>query len=315
MASSDGPFGDFGDTNVGFSGSALVTVSLVGLCFLGFTVYNIMVLRLKTREEIEDDEGNSAADYEERLVRLDVAGLSRAERRARAHAIMKQQRRIQPPRQNEQQQEGADNDGGQQIIAVGEAEIEENSDNETETVAHLSKKERQRLAKAVEKEERKFMEEERRYHQKEVEEMARKEKREREKRHAIELENERCKQRLLKQEAEQKRLTAWNTFLSTDSLTLSVEEWREELKTHRAVSIDELANRFDVPSALVIDRITELVKEKRLLGIITGDGFFVDVSEKDLGQISHQIHLRGVVSKLELVELWNLSLSAVDNAL
>mmetsp|Transcript_4051 Transcript_4051/g.8684 ORF Transcript_4051/g.8684 Transcript_4051/m.8684 type:complete len:96 (-) Transcript_4051:391-678(-) len=39
MSNTDGPFGDFGNIGVGFSDTAILAVSLVGFCFLGFSKY------------------------------------------------------------------------------------------------------------------------------------------------------------------------------------------------------------------------------------------------------------------------------------
>lgn len=92
---------------IGLPDSYLLIISLAGFGFLCYTLFRVLVIRLKTRDELEKEEMKNSADYEARLVRADVNGLCRAERRARARAIMKQQRRIQPERRiDEQAQEG-----------------------------------------------------------------------------------------------------------------------------------------------------------------------------------------------------------------
>eukprot|EP00522_Entomoneis_paludosa_P006161 CAMPEP_0172444286 /NCGR_PEP_ID=MMETSP1065-20121228/4339_1 /TAXON_ID=265537 /ORGANISM="Amphiprora paludosa, Strain CCMP125" /LENGTH=314 /DNA_ID=CAMNT_0013194753 /DNA_START=98 /DNA_END=1042 /DNA_ORIENTATION=+ len=304
MSNTDGPFGDFGNIGVGFSDTAILAVSLVGFCFLGFTVYNIVVLRLKTREEIEKEDEATAADYEARLVRSNVAGLSRAERRARARAIMKQQRRVQPPRQNEQQR--GDQDGGEQQQAVEIVlDADHDSDTEEDRTSRLSRKERQRVAKALEKEERKAMGDERKQQQKELEDIAKKDKREREKRQAIELEKERAEQRRLKVAAELERQSAWETFLSTKSCSLSVNQWIEEIQSNQSVSIDDIASRFDVSSDRVLARIDELVDEKRVAGVVTMTGRFIYISQQNIDKIMEEIEAKAIVSDSEIATICN----------
>ena len=83
---SDGPFGIVPDIGVGFSDTALLVVSVLGFVMLTVTVYSIIMLRLQSRDEFEQNEQNEM-DYDTKLEHADIASLNRAQRRARAKAI------------------------------------------------------------------------------------------------------------------------------------------------------------------------------------------------------------------------------------
>ena len=95
IMTSDGPFGKAPEINVSVSDSILLVVSSVGFVILATTIYSIIITRLKTAQEIDEDE---ETDYDEKLTNADVSTLNRAQRRARARHIMKQQRRIRKRR-------------------------------------------------------------------------------------------------------------------------------------------------------------------------------------------------------------------------
>lgn len=307
------PFGEFSDISVGFSDAVLVLVSLAGFCFLGYTIFNIIMLRLKTREEVEKEEteAENKSDYETRLIHANVANLSRAERRARARAIVKQQLRVQAPRPHEHRQQGDEGDpllqdnGGEQeqLVPVVGGGLQEMGDENETLPSRLSRRERQKLAKVLQKQERKVMEEQRRKDQKQVEEAAQKEKREREKRLAAQIDNDRREQLILQQEEHKKRLEAYNTFLSSDSYTLSLEQWILELRVNRVVSIDDVAVRFQRSSSSVICRIQELVDQGRIAGIINSEGQFVYISEDEIKEIAERVRLRGVATRSDVAAI------------
>lgn len=259
------------------------------------------MLRLKTREEIDKEEEKTSADYEARLVRSDVNGLSRAERRARARAIMKQQLRVQPERLNEQQLAEGEGNAQQVVVLAAEPDVAEVAD--PIGPQHLSRKERLKKAKASEKEERKMMQGERQKHQQEVELIAQQAKRDREKRQMVELENERQRQRLVRDEAKQKHLSEQKTFLSTAKLTLLVEVWIRELQSIRSVSIDEMARRFDVSSERVVERIKELIQQRRITGIISDSGRFIYVSEDEIELIAERLANSDVAFRSDIVTM------------
>lgn len=280
----DGPFGKAPDISVGASDTALLVVSFGGFFFLAFTVYSIVLTKLKSRQEIEEEE--QELNYEERLVAADVSTLNRAQRRARARHIMKQQRRITPINSTENGEENND------------VNHENGRANE---MHHLSRRERQRNAKAAEKEERRLFEEERRKQQEEAQRIAKREKKERER-----LLNERAE---LERKARQEQRVAeeaaayetWKIFLSSpDGRTvLSVKEFKEELKENRICQLTELAKRFSIQQQEVASRIDELIASMRLTGIHEG-GTFTFISMEEMKLLSSWIQTRDVTSLTEI---------------
>jgi hypothetical protein len=363
-----GPFGDvvgnsIDSIGVGFSDAALLVVSIIGFCCLAVTIYSIVILRLQTREEFQkqllrDENTGEALSYEERLARADVATLSRAERRARARTIMKQKRRVtpaaqQPAAQQEQQhqEEGAGDDEGQEGQGMlllqnerqqqdnhddgGDAEAEDDDDHSLllRNPQHASRKERQRLAKLVEKEERRVHVQERRKQQEQAQHVAQREKKERERLHTMRIEEERKLQKQQYDAQEQQRQAEWNTFLSSPKRTLSVQEWingmellKNEKENHRTVNIDQLAASFDLSSRQVKDRIHELIQQRRVAGVFIKSAaaaatdpstaaaaaaesaeseLFVYFSDQDLRDLAKEIEKRGSITPAEMADLCN----------
>lgn len=261
-------------------------------------LYTVVLLRLKTRAELGDDEddGEHGKKYEEQLTEADVSTLSRAQRRARARQIMKQQRRAVQPTQ--QEQGPADGDGNQQLVAVadpiGAAAAGEDGSNHPV----LTRKERQRLAKAAEREERKVLEDERKQQQELAQKEAQQRKVERLKAQAKEQEEARKRQQEEQRVMEQTNQKKWETFLinSKTGVQLSVAKWLERCRENRVLSLDELAEEFAVSTKLVKDRITQLVKERRIAGVFTPMNEFVIFYESELEELANKIKKEGCTS-------------------
>jgi len=268
----------------GIAGSSSITqhsFSLIG-------IYAIIVVRLKSAEEVEKEE----LTEEEQLARADVATLSRAQRRARARMIMKQQRRIAPAAQ-QQGEEGAEDN---QIVAVQAEEPEASGQT------HLSRKERQKAAKAAEKEERRLFEEERRRQQQEEEDAARKGKRERERLEALKTEEEKRLQKARQEAQEQEELKAWRTFLSSPERTQTVNDWVAEVKAKRSIQVDETAAFFDLSPDKVLASIRELIKEGRVAGVITRDGRFIYFSDEELASVANEVRSSGTITLTQIAK-------------
>ena len=81
--------------------TCLKTIFLSVFCFIHSfhltAIYTVVLLKLKNRVELgANEEELEEKKYEEQLTAADVSTLSRAQRRARARQIMKQQRRAAP---------------------------------------------------------------------------------------------------------------------------------------------------------------------------------------------------------------------------
>lgn len=274
-ADSDGAFGGGGVsiTGVGFSDTAILIVSLLGFVFLATTVYSLILLRVQSKEEFEKAE-EEKLDYGEQLERADVATLTRAQRRQRAQLIMKRNRRAAPVG-GHHEDPGADDDD------IGDDHVQGQ---------HLSRKERQKAAKAAEREERKLFEEQRREMQKDAQEAAKREKKERERLEAERLEEERKLRLLAKEAQEQAEYEEWNTFLTSpnEEETMTVAEFVIYAQEEKVVSIDRLADRFQRPSEQVCTRIQELVSSCRLTGVIDG-GRFIYITPDEMDAVAQSI--------------------------
>ncbi|KAL3944598.1 MAG: hypothetical protein SGBAC_001310 [Bacillariaceae sp.] len=290
-ASNEEPLGPAPEFNIGFSDSVLLIVSILGSVFLAITVHSIVLSKVKSKEEIEAEE----LTYEDQLVNSDVSMLTRAQRRARAREIMKQQRRVAPT--------DTPTDSENTLI-------EDENPFETSTGPRLSRKDRQKAAKAAEKEERKRFEDDRRRQQEESQKIARREKQEREQRMSQQAEAERKarqEQRLVEEMVAYKE---WKTFLASPdgSASLTVKEWIQELQSNRYADVDSLANRFQVDKETVKNRIQVLMNESRIAGIHHGNRF-VHLSMGEMEKLAEVVKSREKTSVQDLREIVNTILA------
>ena len=282
-SSSDGPFGANADIGVGFTDKALLVVSVAGMCLLAATIYAVVLVRVKTRQEMDNDHAaTTAAGYDEKLARADVSKLTRAQRRARARFLMKQQRRVVVPSNINNNNAAVEGNADEAIVAVAPEEQQEQQG------PVLSRKERQRAAKAAEKENRRLFEEERRKQQQEAQKIAQEEKRERVRKEARRAEEVRQQKEAEKEELKRKERLEWETFLSGPERTQTVEELVGQLKQERYITVDETAERFSTTPDVVRERIERLVNEERVAGVFEEDQF-IYFSDDELKAIADQV--------------------------
>jgi len=252
------------EVGIGVSDGVLLGVSLVGFCLLATTVYSIVVLKFSNDkdETALDDHDLSYDDY---LLRTDVQKLSRAERRARAKAIMKQQRRLPRP-QVPRQDPNNDNEG----LLVGPEELDvDHGDDAVHSAGNLrSRKERQMRAKALERQERLKYQQERQQEQYEQEQLAKQAKYQKQR----EMEREQLRQRQERQahqeQQERERQLAYDTFLSTSVKSQAVDDFCRQVQQQRIVDLQEIAESFKTDNDRVVKRIRELLDEQRLTGML-----------------------------------------------
>lgn len=286
-ASNEQPLGPAPELSVGFSDSVLLIVSIVGSIFLAYTVHSIVYTKLKSAEEIEEEE----LTYDEQLVNADVSTLNRAQRRARARQIMKQERRMAPA-------SAAPTDGEGNLIAEAENPIP------TNTAPHLSRKERQKAAKAAEREQRKLFEEDRRREQAEAQKIAQREKQEREKRLKQQAKEERKERQERAVAEEMTAYKKWKIFLESPNgeASLTVLEWIRELEGNRYARIDNLAKRFQVDTKVVNSRIQGLIKESRVAGL-HDDNLFIFLSMEEMAKLAEIVKSRKKISAQDVREI------------
>jgi hypothetical protein len=296
------PFGKNAEIGVGFSDAVLVAASVTGFLIMATTVYSLIVMRLKSSKEVAKEELAGGNGYEQQLAHADVSTLNRTQRRARARAIMKQQRRalVNVDNPDAEVEIGSDDEGSE--------------DGETVNPTNnrpLSRKERQRSAKATEKEERRVLEDERREQQKQAQDDAQKQKREREREDARKQEAARLLEKKQKEELKIAEFDAWKAFLSSPKRSQSVQEWIDEMKDRRTVLTTEIATSFELPEEKVVQRIQELIKEGRVAGVIEGNGRFIFIAEDELHSIAESLIERGVLSLSDVATVCNENLGSV----
>lgn len=297
MAVSDGnPFGKNAEIGVGFSDAILVAASVTGFLIMATTVYSLIVLRLKSSKEVAKEELAGGNGYEEQLAHADVSTLNRTQRRARARAIMKQQRRALVNVDNP--------DAGLEIGSDDEGSEDGETVNPTNN-RPLSRKERQRAAKATEKDERRVLEDERREQQKQTQDDAQKQKRVKEIEDTRKQEAARLFEKKQKEELKIAEFEAWKAFLSSPKRSQSVQEWIDEMKDRRTVLTTEIATSFELHEGKVVQRIQELIKERRVTGVMEGKGRFIFIDEDQLHSITESLIKRGVLSLTDVAAVCN----------
>jgi len=269
----DGPLGKAPDISIGASDAVLLAVSALGFFMLAVSVYKIVLAKLKTAEELEQEAKENEISYGERLAQADVSTLNRAQRRARAKHIMKQQRRLGGGTDN-----GENNNNNDMALVIHDQEQahDENmpafrADNHLHANSQhlLSRKERQKAAKQVELQERRLLEEDRRNEQKKAQEAAVARRKAKEIQQKLQAEKDKKERMERKQADEMARYQTWKIFIETQSEdSITVKEWIKELKHNRIVCLKDLAARFSVEEATICERIQELLDANRLSGIV-----------------------------------------------
>ena len=263
-------------------------------------IYTILLLRLKNRTELEEEQDEMERKYEEILTESDVSQLSRAQRRARARHIMKQHRRVVAP----PQAQGADADAGALAVVAAEqaAVAPVLFDGPV-----LSRKERQRLAKAAEREERKLLQDERKQQQAAAQKEAQQRKLQRLEAQARQQQEARVRQEEEKVAAEKAQKEAWETFLCNKETgtKLLVSDWLERCSQNRFVALVGLAEEFDVSLENVVERIVQLVQEQRVAGVFSNGNTFVVFDEKELQALADVVRTKGCLDAGQVADWMN----------
>jgi hypothetical protein len=298
----DNPMGKAPDISVGASNQFLLGVSVVGFGMMAYLVYSILLSKVKSAREMRDEEWERQITFEERLTRADVSTLNRAQRRARARVIMKQQRRVI-----------GNNAGPEAFMMLGDDPVDqdhflqeqpdeddvppfEEDTHHMTSLRQLSRKERQKVAKQIELQERRVLEDERRKDHQEAQQNERMRKRERERQMTLQREDERKKRQEDLAAKELAAYQAWRLFLPRPKAGsanekdlpkgyISVKEWKAELSKNPIVKISDLARRFWISKQEVRARIAELLETDRVTGVLECDRFLY-LSSRDFSSLS-----------------------------
>lgn len=272
------------EVGVGASDTTLVALSITGFCLLGAVLWFV---RTQTVETVTDD---SIAESDVDLMKADVATLNRAQRRRRAHAIMKEQRRL-----------------SKNTTLDGDAAVPGELQQQQPTTAepHLSRKERQRRAKTVEREERILQQDAMMKQQAKQEQIQARQRAEREEQKL------RQSKRNAERHATEQRLEqlAWETFLFGEETRLTVKDWRDSLSvSNRVVSLLDLADKYGTSSEYVAERIQELLEQERVTGILQrSEDTFLYLEESELAELARRIQQR---ARDAIVSLQDIALIA-----
>lgn len=296
------------EIGIGFSDRILLGVSIVGFTALVYVVHSLLSgLRGGGGTGSDDDDNHHDLDGltdEERLLRCtDVNSLNRTQRRVRAKAIMKEQRRVHHP-SVELVMEDNDENGGDAGAQVAPEDVA--LPTHRVPLPILSRKERQQQAKVAEKEERRLFQDERERQQKLVQLEAQRQKKERLIAATQRLLEEEQKKAIEEAVREEKERDLWYTFIVTTAsnettlVTTSVAEFVQECQQNRVVDIQKMASRYNVEPSSVTDRIKQLIADGRIAGFFQNihheQQQFIYLSDDELHSIASITRTQGCVS-------------------
>lgn len=279
-------FSDRSDPTGGFSNKSLLLISLNGITII--IVALVFLYQRTPRTNDDDQEGN--IPYDQALEEADVSLLNRAQRRARAKILMKKNRRLE---QNDDQQANDGAGAGDGIVALqGEEGERLEIPAAVNQVPQLSRKERQKAAKELEKMERRANDEQIRLQKRHQEE-------ERKIRVVIQSEKK------LQAELEKKERLEWEfsqwkyMFPEADQDTrVTVNEFLQELDFNPVVSLRETADEFDVTADTLIKRLGQLEADGRIChGILNkSSDEYIYISPANMANIAAFIKEKGTVT-------------------
>eukprot|EP00550_Attheya_septentrionalis_P004687 CAMPEP_0198291876 /NCGR_PEP_ID=MMETSP1449-20131203/9242_1 /TAXON_ID=420275 /ORGANISM="Attheya septentrionalis, Strain CCMP2084" /LENGTH=327 /DNA_ID=CAMNT_0043990561 /DNA_START=85 /DNA_END=1068 /DNA_ORIENTATION=+ len=307
--------------SLGASDMTLLVVSMVGFLCLGLLFYLSIFRGLRASSEEEKD----SVSYEDELDAADVKTLNRAQRRARAKILMKRNRRVAAPVAVVADPDAAadvnvDEHAEELLDILEDDHANEGDEQQQQQQQHLSRKERSKVAKAMEREERRRYEETRREQLRKADDGEAKEAREAEKARK----EEHARQKLLQEQLdleEAKRLQYRTMFrtahINVPQKTLLVEDFVALCEAQRVINLDDMACQFDISIEHVIKRIEQIEEEGRITGIID-EHTFIYVSPTEMSAIANFCHRNGKVTVTEIAKecnrLLNLNIEMSSSA-
>ena len=187
----------------------------------------------------------------------------------------------------------------------------------------IGTKKRAKLAAKAEKKVQREAAEQERETRKKIEQL---EQEERDKQHEKEREEELRKEEAEKAAREEKERKEYEEYLQMKE-AFSVEEegydeddakedeenllieFLQHIKQHKVVVLEDLAARFSLKTASVVDRIQELQANGNLTGVIDDRGKFIYISQDELEAVAKFVKQRGRVNITDLAENSNRLIS------
>jgi len=234
------------------------------------------------------------------------AGGGNAQVNRRAGVRNRRQVRRVDDSDSDEPQEGGGNEGGERDVTEEEALLND---------PKLGAKKKAKIEAKLEKKAQREADEKLR---KEKKEQEAKQEEERKKREEKEAEEEKLKleeEIRRKQEQAQRELEEYQKLREaftvedegcevpeTEEEQNLLEEFIAHIKKQKVILFEELASQFGLKVPDTIERITTLVEEGRLTGVMDDRGKFIYIPEKELKNFATFIKQRGRVSITELVE-------------
>ena len=290
---------DKSDPTGGFSNKTLLLISLNGI-----TIIVIALIFLCQRAPRSDEEEDNIP-YDQALQEADVSLLNRAQRRARAKLLMKKNRRLV----NDDVDGNFDadqNPNARALVALQDAavDVDDNDDGgnfrniRSPPIAaaprgpQLSRKERQKAAKELERMERKANNDQIRLQKQHQEE---------DRQIRTMLQKEKKQQAEIEKTKEQGReFREWKYMFPQADLDtkVTVKEFVEELDLDPVISLRETAEEFNVTIDALVDRLEQLEKEGRIChGILNRSrDEFIYISPANMVNIAAFIQEKGAVT-------------------
>jgi len=296
--------------DMSLSNKTILILCTIGFASLGIVVYFLILRHAPATDDAEHDLQN----YDEFLDKTDVAMLSRAERRARAKLRMKKARRAAVPAGRGG--DDVDDDGVPRQHGPNEDENELFGGLRENTAANLTRKERQKAAKALEKEERKMATEMARV-RREADQKTKSKKQTDHGEPDYETDNIRTSKRRLEDifppreqsDDPMSDYLFWQAisanykddpqrFLDDDVQlkVMTIRNFIDKLEQHGSVSIAALADEFGITITNVRNELEKLNGQYGIIGLMDNNGNFCYVSRemiakavqmgKDMGRIS-----------------------------
>lgn len=317
--------------SLGFSNQVLVWVSAGGFTVI-FIILGYFLIKIPANETGDRNRrhpndpsrvdllGLRGEEYDDALLQANVSTLNRAQRRARAKLQMKKYRRLETavPRQNVPLREPIDaehddviqnfdrnnnqdpqgEDWNQEIDDDMRIEGDEGGQRNENSIVRisstLSRKERQKLAKVQEREERRAYENMRRENARVLDEELSRKKREKERTaHDEQVILAQQRKEMAIADQERKRMMFVQDENHTKDSSMTVEDFIKLLSEQKRISVVEMANRLSVSVSDLVDRLRELEDDDRMA--ITG---IFDKNHEYYTLLSHD-DMRSIITRLE----------------
>ncbi|CAL8115344.1 unnamed protein product [Orchesella dallaii] len=267
---------------------------LMGSLIFGASMLVFWLMNKTSKSQAEDG-------AQEPEVRQNRAGANRRQAAARNRRV----RRV-----DDSDSEGDGAGGGGQRAQYSDEEMDEKLND-----PKLGAKKRAKLEAKAEKRQQREAEERMREERKAKQALEQKEREQRDKQEAEDEKRREEEEKRLREEKAQRELEEYmkmKEMFTVEGEGCEVAEEEEEgnliekfiehIRAKKVILFEELATQFGLKVPDAIDRLTTLVNEGRLTGVMDDRGKFIYISEEELSKFAKFIKQRGRVSIADLVD-------------